>query len=171
MIIQLDGENSKIYTPVQNEELQTHLSELQEEFDNVMYHAEYKENERIRKFFEEFRSPYGYLYTNEDQTIQMFIKIDEALLEGELSGNLLLMKKADNSYTETTYEFNGITDGLMIQLYTTIDGEQEKLEGNFYDGNASSFDLSFWESDERVWFGAVTEEKYNKQYEEIKVVD
>jgi hypothetical protein len=166
--IQLDGENSKIYTPVQNEELQTHLSELQEEFDNVMYHAEYKEDERIRKFFNEFRSPYGYLYTNEDQTLQMLIKIDEALLEGEVSGSLLMMKKIGDTYTETTYELNGITDGLMIRLYMTVDGEDTILAGNFYDGNASNFDLSLWETDEKVVFHAVTEEEYNQHYEEFK---
>lgn len=125
--------------------------------------TEQLEKERIAEFFADLRQVYGYLYTDEENAYQLFITIDEALLEGELSGSLLMVTDTGDSIT---YDLSGITDGRMIELFTTVDGESVKLEGDFL-GDASSFELSFWLADESVLFEAVTEEEYGERYEEF----
>ncbi|WP_026909359.1 hypothetical protein [Paucisalibacillus globulus] len=169
LFIQLQGDSDgKLYKAADKEELQVTINELQDEFDSLIYHAEYKEKERIRKFFNDLKSIYGFLYTDEEQSFQLFIKIDEALLEGEVSGSLVMMTNKNNAYEETTYALNGITDGLMIEFHTTVDGKAMKLEGNFHQEDASSFDLSFWESEDNVLFQAVTEDEFNQRNEEYR---
>lgn len=171
LFVQLQGNSEgELYKVASEQEIQESINELHEEFDYVMYHAEHKENERIRKFFDELQSAYGFLYTEEDQAFQLFIRIEEALLEGEVSGSLLMVTKKDDSFAEATYEWNGITDGLMIRMYTTVNGEETKLEGNFY-GDGFSFDLSFWGSKNKVFFHAVTEDEYKKHSEEFKMIE
>ena len=116
------------------------------------------EKARLNNFFTELDRIYGYLYTSEDESIQLFIKIDEALHQGELTGSLLMMVNTD-PYEETSYVLNGITDGLMVQFFTSVDGKETKLEGNFHE-DALSFDLSFWTTDIKLPFNAVTEEEF-----------
>lgn len=128
-------------------------------------HAEYEEQERIRNFFTELRGQYGYLYAGEEP-FQLFITFDEALLEGELTGSLLVREQTnDGTFKETYYDVNGITDGKILELYTTLDGESTKLEGEFQ-GEATRFELSFWMAEERLSFHAVTEEEYKEVFEE-----
>ncbi|WP_155982670.1 hypothetical protein [Paucisalibacillus sp. EB02] len=79
-----------------------------------------------------------------------------------------MVTNKDNSYEESTYVLYGITDGLMIEFHTTVEGKTMKLEGNFHQEDASSFDLSFWASTHNLLFHAVTEEEYKQRYEEYK---
>lgn len=165
----IDGE-IKILKGVKENELKKYMDDLQEQLDIAVYHSEKKEKDRIQKFFNDLRSKYGFLYRSDDESFQVFIKIDEAYLEGELSGTLTLMEKIDgqeNPYKETKYEINGITDGLMINLYTTVDGKTVKMEGNFPNG-ADSFLLTFWMTEKEIMFLSVTEEEYKQSYEEFK---
>lgn len=139
---------------------------IQEEQDPLLQpedldQEEQLEKERIADFFADLKQAYGYLYTDEDNAYQLFMKIDVALLEGEISGVLLVVMDTGESIT---YDWNGITDGNMIEVFTTVDGESVKLEGDFL-GDASSFNLSFWMADEKVLFEAVTEDEYEERYE------
>ncbi|WP_433957221.1 hypothetical protein [Cytobacillus horneckiae] len=77
--------------------------------------------------------------------------------------------RGNNLYEETSYDLNGITDGLMVELFTTVDGKKTKLEGNFHEG-ATGFDLSFWTTNEKLPFYAVTEEEFNNIYEKFKEI-
>lgn len=130
------------------------------------YNAEYEEQVRIRNFFTELREQYGYLYSSEEESFHLFIKIDEALLEGEIAGSLLVREQLDDgTYKETSYDVNGITDGHMIRLHTTVDGESTKLEGAFREG-AKRFELSFWLAEEQLEFHAVTEEEFKEVFED-----
>lgn len=132
--------------------------------------SEQIEKERLNDFFTELHHVYGYLYTAENESLQLFLKIDEALREGELSATLLMMETTgdkSNSYKETKYTLNGITDGLMVEFFTTVDGEPTKLKGNFHEG-AASFDLSFWTTDQKLLFREVTEEEFKQRYEKFK---
>jgi len=133
--------------------------------------SEEKENTRLKTFFSELKSVYGYLYSTENGKFQLFIKIDEALLQGELAGSLLIMEvdteDKNNPYEERRYVLNGITDGHMVKFITTVDGKKATLEGHFIKG-ATSFDLSFWKTDEKLVFNAVTEEEFKQSYEEFK---
>lgn len=141
-----------------------------QELQIAMDQSEEKEKERLNKFFSELDRVYGYLYSSENSSFQLFIKIDEALREGELTGSLMMVAETgseDNTYEETNYVLNGITDGHMVEFFTTVDGKAVKLEGRFYE-EATGFDLSFWATDEKLSFHAVTEEEFDRSSKEFK---
>ncbi|MCH1627728.1 hypothetical protein [Fredinandcohnia quinoae] len=167
LLVQEQGEKTnKSYSAVDKEELDEYAKMIQDELENAIYHSEEKEKARIREFFSDLRSVYGYLYTAENGSFQVFLKIDEALLEGEVSGSLSMMTETGNQdmlYEETKYEINGITDGMIIKLYTKVDGNETKLEGNFHQ-DAYSFDLSFWTTDDKLTFYAVTEAEFKRKF-------
>lgn len=157
--VQKQGEkDSKLYNPVNWVELDSYVKALQD------YHMEERENNQRREFFTALRNVYGYLYSASDSSFQLFVKIDEALLEGELTGSLLMI---DDEGKETRHALNGVTDGHMLRLFTTVDGQTTKLEGIFHEG-ATEFDLSFWMTDQMLTFHAVTEEEFIQSYEEMK---
>jgi hypothetical protein len=170
-LVQKHGEiNNLSFEAVDQVKLDENIKALQKDLEKAIYHAEEKENSRLRNFFTDLRSVYGYLYSRENETFQLFIKIDEALLQGEISGSLLLMNHngdKTNRYDETKYDFNGITDGIMVEIFTLVDGKETSMTGSFH-GDASSFDLSFWKSDQKLSFQAVTEEEFHQKYEEFK---
>ncbi|MBS4201206.1 hypothetical protein KHA93_16330 [Bacillus sp. FJAT-49732] len=159
-----------LFLSATEEKLDEYEKELQQELQIAIDQSEEKFNNFIRTFFSELRSIYGFLYSTENGNYQLFVKIDEALLEGELSGSLLKVEDTgdeNNPLEEATYELNGITDGHILKFYTTVDGQKTKIEGNFHK-DASSFDLSFWKTNQKLTFHAVTEEEYKKSYEEFK---
>ncbi|MBT2678687.1 hypothetical protein J7E38_06700 [Bacillus sp. ISL-35] len=154
----LQEKDSHLYNPVSEEELAEYVDAL------LNYHAEEKENERLRKFFSDLRQVFGYLHTSEDGSYQLFIKIDEALLEGELTGSLFMVEATDDKnqpYEESKYVLNGVTDGQMVELYTTVDNKKIKMTGDFHD-DAQSFDLSFWKANKQLTFNAINKEEYQK---------
>jgi len=162
--------NSKVYKGVNNKKLDGYENALQKQLQAAAGESEQKENERINTFFTELNNIYGFLYTAEDGSDQLFFKVDEALREGEVSGSLQVMDRTKNkgsSYKESQYAINGITDGLMMRLYTTVDGKEVKMNGNFH-GDAAEFDLSYWKTNRQLTFHAVTEEAYNRSYQEFK---
>lgn len=165
-----EDKESKLYIATNHEKLNEYVKAIKKELQIAIYHSEEKENQRLKNFFSELKSVYGYLYSTKNGPIQLFIKIDEALNEGELTGSLLVMSNAgDNKqYEETRYDLNGITDGLMVQFFTSVDGKKVKLKGDFLEG-ATSFDLSFWMTDQKLSFHAVTEEEFKHRYNEFKV--
>jgi hypothetical protein len=170
-LVQKQGEINNIsFEAVDQEKLDENIKALQKDLEKAIYHAEEKENNRLRNFFTDLRSVYGYLYSRENETFQLFIKIDEALLQGEISGSLLLMNHngdKTNRYDETKYDFNGITDGIMVEIFTLVDGKETSMKGSYHE-DASSFDLYFWKSDQKLSFQAVTEEEFHQKYEEFK---
>lgn len=161
----------KSFQAVSRKERDKYGKELQREWQTAIDQSEEKEKTRLKAFFSELKSVYGYLYSTENGKFQLFIKIDEALLQGELAGSLLMMEveteDKNNPYVESRYVLNGITDGLMVKFITTVDGKKATLEGHFIKG-ATSFDLSFWKTDEKLVFNAVTEEEFKQSYEEFK---
>jgi hypothetical protein len=170
LFVQKQGEKEKIFEAMNHKELDGKVKAIQEELEFAIYHSEEKENNRLRKFFADLKSVYGYLYSSENESFQLFIKIDEALLQGELTGSLLMINQTEDKnhpYKETKYHLNGITDGLMLELYTNVDGKETSLIGNFH-SDASSFDVSFWKTNQNISFHAVTEEEFNQSYEEFK---
>lgn len=175
LLVQKEGEASPtLYKAVTLEELDTNVKKIQDEFQLVLDQSEQKFKERLHQFFTELKSVYGYLYTSEDGALQVFLRIDEALLQGELSGSLLMMVNTGNRkqlYKESRYEWSGITDGFMVELFTTVDGKQTKLEGGFQEtenGLAGELDLTFWTTDQKLTFHAVTENQFTKCYKEFK---
>lgn len=157
--VQKEGEKDfTLYNPVDQEELETYIQALRD------YHVEENEKKQRREFFTKLRNVYGYLYSVPDSPFQLFIKIDEALLQGEVSGSLLLM---DDEGNETKYALNGITDGKILELYTTVNGKETKLKGKFQEG-AARFQLSFWMTDQKLTFQAVNEKEYKQKYESFK---
>jgi len=171
LVVQEQGENDvKLFESATEKSLEQHKKELKQELQIAIDQSEEKFKDFLRTFFSELRNVYGYLSSSENEKYQLFLKIDEALLEGELSGSLLMMVDTGNEkspYREDKYELNGITDGHMLKLYTTVDGQETKLEGNFHE-DASSFDLSFWATEQKLTYRAVTKEEFEKSYEEFK---
>jgi hypothetical protein len=171
LLVQKQGEKDHtLYKAVSKAELDDDVKAIQQELQILNYYSEEKEKTRIRNFFTKLKSVYGYLYTAEDGQYQLFIKIDEALLQGELSGSLLKMDDTGdktNPYKETKYALNGITDGIMLDFYTAVDGKETKMKGNFYK-DARGFDLSFWLTNQKLAFHAVSEDEFKKSYEEFK---
>ncbi|WP_010098897.1 hypothetical protein [Ornithinibacillus scapharcae] len=163
-------EGSKQLRLVTIEELTEQQEAIQADLDDALYHMEKKEKDRIAKFVSDFTSVYGYLYAEDNKPYQLFLRIDEALLQGEVTAELLLMERTEDEnqpYKETRYPMNGISDGLILKLYTDVDGVSTLLEGRFHD-SVESFDLSFWLTDEKLLFREVTEEEFNQKYDEFK---
>ncbi|MFS0645900.1 hypothetical protein [Siminovitchia sp. 179-K 8D1 HS] len=170
LIVKKQGEQgNKSYKAVDDEELDEYVKAIQEELQTAIDQSEEKEKDRLNKFFSDLESVYGYLYSADNGSFQLFIKIDEALRQGELTGSLLMMADTgneNNPYEETRYVLNGITDGHMVEFFTTVNGKAVKLEGNFHE--ATGFDLSFWTTDEKLSFHEVTEEEFNQKYKKFK---
>lgn len=151
LAVQKHGEDgSTLYNPVDKEELVEYVDAL------LNYHAEEKEKKRLKEFFSELRQIYGYLHNSTDGSYQLFIKVDEALLEGELTGTLSMRTDTGE---ETVYALNGITDGHMLKFHTTVDGKEVKMTGYFHEG-AQSFDLTFWKTNQKLTFNEVTEKQF-----------
>jgi hypothetical protein len=171
LLVQKKGEkDSKLFVAMDHKELGKNVKAIQQVLQMAIYHSEEKEKNRLRKFFADLKSVYGYLYSSENESFQLLIKIDEALLQGELSGSLLMMADTgdiNKPYEETRYVLNGITDGLMVELFTNVDGKETRLTGSFHNG-ATSFDLSFWKTNQKLSFHAVTEEEFIQSYEGFK---
>ncbi len=161
LFVKREGEEESLpYKPVDEKELDEYVKTIQAELQVANEELENKEYERLNKFFSEFTSVYGYLYAEEDVPFQLFMEVDEANFEGDVTVSLLMMDDSGDRYEEREYELNGITDGHILELYTIVDGKEVKLEGNFH-GDASSFDLSFWTTDKLLTFHAVTEQEFN----------
>ncbi|ALC89128.1 hypothetical protein AM500_04475 [Bacillus sp. FJAT-18017] len=163
--VQKPGEHEAIlYNPVNQRELDEYVTAL------LDYNVEKNEKDQIRQQFAGIHNVYGYLHNPLDGNQLLFIKIDEALLEGELSASLLIVSDTGNAgtpYKETKYVLNGITDGNMLELYTYVDGQRFRLKGNFND-MATSVNLSLWTTGEKLDFHAVTEEEFKQTYEKFK---
>jgi cbb3-type cytochrome oxidase subunit 3 len=144
--------------------LQEKKSDEPTETTDELDRTEEMENKRIRSFFDELNSHYGYVHLAEEQDFQLLLKFSEAYYEGEIAGSILLMENTGEERKKTSYDWAGITDGNMIKIYLTEDGEQKMVEGKFH-GDASSFELSFWLTDQPITFHAATKEEYRQHYE------
>lgn len=146
-----DKEN-KLYNSVNQKELNNYIEALKD------YYKEENEQKQIREFFSKLRNVYGYLHSDINDKMKLFIKIDEALLEGELTGSLTIIDKEGK---ETKYNFNGITDGNKLRFYTKVNNKETKLEGKFYNG-VERFDLTYWETNKKMMFRSITEKEFTQ---------
>lgn len=160
----------KEYRMVVEDELDYYVQLIEQELEKALYHAESKEKARVRTFFDELNRIEGFFSSAKDDSFQLYIQLDEALYEGELSGSLLLMLSTGEEaspYKEITYELHGITDGLMVQFFTMVDEEAMTLEGHFHEDDYR-FEVSFWLSDQSLTFYPVKEEEFYEKYNQYK---
>lgn len=122
-------------------------------------------HKRIEDFFAAFESYYGYYGSTADQSELLFITIDEALREGEWTGQLQVISK-QQSVEEKSYSINGITDGIMIEFYVDIDGDLVNFIGSFHE-EASEFEIINWQEQGKVAFQAVDEMEYQQIYQQF----
>lgn len=164
-----DTQSYKLMSKEKHNELK---NALEEKMQVAIYHAEANEKERLSTFFSELSRTYGYLHTNEKNSYQLLIKIDEALQEGELTATLFLFENKGNpadSTEEETFILNGISDGMMIEFFTTVEGKDMTLTGHFNE-DTTSFDLSFWMNNDIVLtFQAVSEKEFKQRNKAFKV--
>ncbi|MFB6466379.1 hypothetical protein ACE38V_06080 [Cytobacillus sp. Hz8] len=172
LLVQEQGkENDVMYQSSNKNKLDKYAARLQQELDEALYYAEEKEKNRLNTFFTEIKSVYGYFYSEENGEYQLLLKIDEALRQGELEGSLLMMSYTGNEqkpYEEIRYKLNGITDGLMVKFFTQVDGKKTTLQGNFQAATVG-LNLSFWKTNQKLMFHAVTEKEFERSYEEFKI--
>ncbi len=160
----------KVYESMNKKERDDHVKALQHDLEIGLDQTEWLEKKRFAQFVSEVESIYGYLSTADNGSTQLFLTIDEALLQGEVTASLSVITKSKSDkdqYEERKYILYGITDGFMVEFYTTLDGKETKLKGEFY-GNASGFDLSFWTTNEKLSFHAVSKEMFRQQYNTYK---
>lgn len=167
LLVQKRGEKSShLYRGVSREELATSVEANRE------YNTEYDEKIRWKQFTVALKRNYGYLYAEKNGTYQLFLKVDEVLFGGELSGSLFVMNANGDShkpYKETRYVMNGITDGNMVEFFPTVNGKSTKLGGHFLK-DATGLDLLFWITGEQLRFHAVTEKEFKQSYEKFKLL-
>lgn len=170
LIKEKQGKYERLYRAVDRREFDQEIKDFQDEAKEADYNEEQYFNQHADSFFSELDRTFGYLYSEKEEPFQLLLTIDEWTREGDVSGSLLMRtRKSDHNkpYTETRYEMVGITDGSMLQLYTTVDGKKTKLTGHFH-GDASQFELSFWETDRPLIFHAVTEEEFKTKEKAFK---
>ncbi len=159
------GQPVALYKSASESELEKHQAVLEEELEAFLYDYEYKEQQRIKAFFDLLRSKYGYIHIEEDRSLMIFIQFHEALYEGELSGSMLVLNKSGSALQEEEYEINGITNGKSLTLFAPVDGKSVKLEGEFSD-NLKNIRLSFWLTREKLEFHEADREELKRLLEE-----
>ena len=168
-LVQPEGETEPTTLhPVDEATLQAEQTALEQAVESTDEDAEYKEKNRLKHFFEKLNNVYGFVYASEDNHLQLFIKIDEALLEGEVSGLLTVTEwdADEQTYQEKVYEANGITDGRMLEWFVEKEEESVKLEGSIQE-EARWLELSYWNADQPLDYIAVTKDEYELRHKEF----
>lgn len=162
---------TKTFHAAKDGELEKYVNDLHKKLQKAIDRSEEKEKTRMQTFFSKLNSTYGFLYTAKNGEYQLFLKIDEALHQGELEGSLLVVTDTgdtdDKPYEETSYVLHGMTDGLMVEFFTTSGGKETKMKGTFHK-DASGLDLTFWKTDRNLTLDAVTEKEFEQKHHDFK---
>ncbi|MGE6630612.1 hypothetical protein [Bacillus sp. NPDC077027] len=163
---------SKIYKAIDQKKLTTYQKAIQDRYDELEYTAEFRQDQYRRNFTEKFNAAYGYIYTAQDGSYQLFLTIDEALREGEWSGSLLVTTVPGvdcKPYKETTYEAFGLANGYTFHMFTDplVKDMQKSIKGTV-DAEAKVIEIPFWKKGGMLKLKVVTEKQYKKQVEAFK---
>ncbi|MDG3044908.1 hypothetical protein OE903_17270 [Bacillus sp. B6(2022)] len=75
----------------------------------------------VRNFIKKVTGAYGYLYTAEDGSYQLFLKVKRMYMQSEWAGSFLMRKVPGDGgepYKETKHTAGGVSDGIMFDLST-----------------------------------------------------
>ncbi|MFE5470329.1 hypothetical protein [Bacillus safensis] len=171
--VKKQGEKQSItYKAVDQNKLRAVQKDIHDRYDELMDDSENRFYDYVRNFIKKVTGTYGYLYTAEDGSYQLFLQVKRMHIESEWSGSFLMRTVPGDSgetYKETKYEARGISDGMMFDLvtYPGIGTENDFIVGET-DRDAASIKLPFKMAGGTIEFKAVTKEEYQEQTEAFK---
>ncbi|GLF89465.1 hypothetical protein Saga11_07240 [Bacillus safensis] len=169
--VKKQGEKQSItYKAVDQNKLRAVQKDIHDRYDELMDDTENRFYDYVRNFIKKVTGTYGYLYTAEDGSYQLFLKVKRMHIESEWSGSFLMRTVPGDSsetYKETKYEARGISDGMMFDLVTYPGIENDFIVGES-DRDATSIKLPFKMAGGTIEFKAVTKEEYQEQTEAFK---
>jgi len=169
--VRKQGEKQSItYKAVDQTKLRAVQKDIHDRYEELMEDTENRFHDYVRNFIKKVTGTYGYLYTSEDGSYQLFLKVKRMHIESEWSGSFLMRTVPGDSsetYKETKYEARGISDGMMFDLVTYPGIENDFIVGET-DRDATSIKLPFKMAGGTIEFKAVTKEEYQEQTEAFK---
>lgn len=171
--VKKQGEKKSItYKAVDQNKLRAVQKDIHDRYDELMDDSENRFYDYVRNFIKKVTGTYGYLYTAEDGSYQLFLQVKRMHIESEWSGSFLMRTVPGDSgetFKETKYEARGISDGMMFDLvtYPGIGTENDFIVGET-DRDAASIKLPFKMAGGTIEFKAVTKEEYQEQTEAFK---
>ncbi|MGG1861624.1 hypothetical protein ABEP22_13965 [Bacillus safensis] len=169
--VRKQGEKQSItYKAVDQTKLRAVQKDIHDRYEELMEDTENRFHDYVRNFIKKVTGTYGYLYTSEDGSYQLFLKVKRMHIESEWSGSFLMRTVPGDSsetYKETKYEARGISDGKMFDLVTYPGIENDFIVGET-DRDATSIKLPFKMAGGTIEFKAVTKEEYQEQTEAFK---
>ncbi|MBD3861477.1 hypothetical protein IEE86_17265 [Bacillus sp. 28A-2] len=169
--VKKQGEKQSItYNAIDQQKLRAVQQDIHVRYEELMDDTENRFHDYVRNFIKKVTGAYGYLYTAEDGSYQLFLKVKRMYMQSEWAGSFLMRKVPGDGgepYKETRHTAGGISDGMMFDLSTYPAIEKGFILGET-DRDATSIKFPFKMAGGTIEFKAVTKEEYQEQAEAFK---
>ncbi|WP_342499852.1 hypothetical protein MHI08_18215 [Bacillus sp. FSL M7-0791] len=172
--VKKQGENKSItYKAVDQKKLNAYQKAIQDRYDELIDDSETRFYDYLRDYIKKVTGAYGYLYTAEDGSCQLFLQVKHMHIEGEWEGSFLMRTVPGDGgepYKETKLEAGGVSDGIMFNISSYPEIEETKkgyIVGSTNRG-AKSIKLPLKMAGGTAEFKPVTKQEYQKQAEAFK---
>ncbi|MED1458750.1 hypothetical protein [Bacillus safensis] len=169
--VKKQGEKQSItYKAVDQTKLRAVQKDIHDRYDELMEDSENRFHDYVRNFIKKVTGAYGYLYTAEDGSYQLFLKVKRMYMQSEWAGSFLMRTVPGDGgepYKETKHTAGGVSDGIMFDLSTYPPIEKGFILGET-DRDATSIKFPFKMAGGTIEFKAVTKEEYQEQTEAFK---
>ncbi|USD82793.1 hypothetical protein M5E02_18930 [Bacillus safensis] len=172
--VKKQGENKSItYKAVDQKKLNAYQKAIQDRYDELIDDSETRFYDYLRDYIKKVTGAYGYLYTAEDGSCQLFLQVKHMHIEGEWEGSFLMRTvPGDGSepYKETKLEAGGVSDGIMFNISSYPEIEETKkgyIVGSTNRG-AKSIKLPLKMAGGTAEFKPVTKQEYQIKSEAFK---
>ncbi|KAB3542555.1 hypothetical protein NSS76_18795 [Bacillus sp. FSL R5-0654] len=169
--VKKQGEKQSItYKAVDQTKLRAVQKDIHDRYDELMEDSENRFHDYVRNFIKKVTGAYGYLYTAEDGSYQLFLKVKRMYMQSEWAGSFLMRTVPGDGgepYKETKHTAGGVSDGIMFDLSTYPAIEKGFTLGET-DRDATSIKFPFKMAGGTIEFKAVTKEEYQEQTEAFK---
>ncbi|MCW4645645.1 hypothetical protein ABEX69_04455 [Bacillus safensis] len=174
LYVKKQGENKSItYKAVDQKKLNAYQKAIQDRYDELIDDSETRFYDYLRDYIKKVTGAYGYLYTAEDGSYQLFLQVKHMHIESEWSGAFLMRTVPGDGgepYKETKHKASGVSDGIMFDISTYPQIEEHKtgiIVGSTNRG-AKSIKLPLKIAGGIVEFKPVSKQEYQKQSEAFK---
>lgn len=120
--VKKQGEKQSItYKAVDQTKLRAVQKDIHDRYDELMEDSENRFHDYVRNFIKKVTGAYGYLYTAEDGSYQLFLKVKRMYMQSEWAGSFLMRTVPGDGgepYKETKHTAGGVSDGIMFDLST-----------------------------------------------------
>ncbi|MDM5165067.1 hypothetical protein INQ56_18765 [Bacillus altitudinis] len=169
--VKKQGEKHSItYKAVDQKNLRAVQQDIHTRYEKLMDDTENRFHDYVRNFIKKVTGAYGYLYTAEDGSYQLFLKVKRMYMQSEWAGSFLMRKAPGDGgepYKETKHTAGGVSDGMMFDLSTYPAIEKGFILGET-DRDATYIKFPFKMAGGTIEFKAVTKEEYQEQTEAFK---